>query len=219
MTKAGSRLSGNFYHPGISDLRSLFSYTYTKSTTVITAISHRTGIHTFFIFVFFALIVSLSPGDVQAQSVSITKLKPTQTPINQTPAKIVLRGSGFTTQSVVLFGQTEVPAKINVSRGKIVVRNAPGSFFQNSGAIDIRVADAQGNQSNAARLVVGSGNSIRVDQPESMVVNVQNKVTIKATVLDVNGSPIPNSTLSFQSANPTQASVDATGQVTGLAAG
>lgn len=219
MTKAGYRSSGTFYHSNTFDLRSFFSSIYTKSQTCITAIFPRTDIHTFFILGVFTLIASLSPGTAQAQSVSITKLKPTQTPINQTPAKIVLRGSGFTAQSVVRFGQTEVPAKINVSRGKIVVRNAPGSFFQNSGAIDIRVTDAQGNQSNAVRLVVGSGNSIRIDQPESMVVNVQNKVAIKATVLDVNGSPIPNATLSFQSANPTQASVDATGEVTGLTAG
>lgn len=219
MMKAGYESSENSLHFDIKNLNPFFLNIYTIINSTLRLRSTQISITSQFVFGLVILLAVFYPGIAHAQSVSITRLKPTQTPINQIPAKIVLRGTGFTAQSVVLFGQTEVPAKINVSRGKIVVRNAPGSFFQNSGAIDIRVVDAQGNPSNAVRLVVGSGNSIRIDQPESLVVNVQNQVTIKATVLDVNGIPIPNSTLNFQSANPTQATVDATGQVTGLAAG
>ncbi|MBI4750045.1 MAG: IPT/TIG domain-containing protein [Acidobacteria bacterium] len=219
MTNAGYRSSGTLPRLGISDLKLFFSDIYIKAHYFTEAFLKPTSHHPVLILGVLALIASMYPGVVKAQSVSITRLKPTQTPINQTPTKIVLRGTGFTAQSVVFFGQAQVTARINPSRGKIVIRNAPSSFFQNSGAIDIRVADAQGNQSNAVRLVVGSGNSIRIDQPESLTVNVQNSVAIQATVLDVNGTPIPNSTLSFQSANPTQATVDATGQVTGLAAG
>ncbi|MBI4748928.1 MAG: IPT/TIG domain-containing protein [Acidobacteria bacterium] len=156
---------------------------------------------------------------VSAQAVTITSIKPNQTGLGQSPPKIVIKGTGFVTGTRVLFNNTEVAAIVKPSGRKIVVKQSPQSFFQNSGVIAVKVILPGGQESNTVQLVVGSQNSIVINEPASLAVNTGGTIRIRASVVDLAGNPVPNAQVAFQSETPEVATVDSTGTVTGKVSG
>ncbi|MBI4750479.1 MAG: IPT/TIG domain-containing protein [Acidobacteria bacterium] len=153
------------------------------------------------------------------QSPTITSVKPEQTPVGQIPAKVVLKGTGFEANSVVVINTTPVSAKIKPSGKKIVIKELPAELFQTSGLLEIKVIPATGQESNIIRLTVGSLNTIQLIAPAELVVNVGDTVSLQAQVLDAQGVPLPNEVISYSTLTPDQATVDQTGIVTGVQTG
>lgn len=176
-----------------------------------------------FTFSPFRLIVlfffCLWPAAAFGQAPTITSVTPNQTPVNQTPAKITIRGSGFVAGSMVFFNRTPIPAKIKATGAKIIIKQAPAGIFQSSGFLSVKVVSPNGQESNTVTILVGSGNAINILEPDSLVVNAQNSVTIKAQVVDKDGKPLPNTNITFQSENPDRATVNSQGVVTGVSSG
>ncbi|HNJ39536.1 MAG TPA: IPT/TIG domain-containing protein [Acidobacteriota bacterium] len=153
------------------------------------------------------------------QSPTLTSIKPDRTPVGQIPAKVVLKGTGFETSSVVVINTTPVAASIKPSGKKIVIKDLPTEFFQTSGVLEIKVIPATGLESNSIRLTVGSLNTIQLDASTELVVNVGTTVTLRAQVLDAQGVPLPDAVITYSSLTPDQATVDQAGVVTGIQTG
>lgn len=156
---------------------------------------------------------------VSAQAVTIISIKPNQTGLGQSPPKIVIKGTGFVSGTRVLLNNTQVAATIKPSGRKIVIKQPPQSFFQTSGIILVKVVSPGGQESNTVQLVVGSLNSIVINEPASLAVNTGSTIRIRASVVDQAGNPVPNAPVTFQSETPDVATVDTTGTVTGKASG
>ncbi|HNG91920.1 MAG TPA: Ig-like domain-containing protein, partial [Acidobacteriota bacterium] len=174
------------------------------------------------IFLFSISVIVLFLGvlpRVSAQAVTITSIKPNQTGLGQSPPKIVIKGTGFVSGARVLFNNTQVDATIKPSGRKIVIKQSPQSFFQTSGVILVKVVLPGGQESNTVQLVVGSLNSIVINEPASLAVNTGSTIRIRASVVDQAGNPVPNAPVTFQSETPDVATVDTTGTVMGKASG
>ncbi|MBI4747680.1 MAG: IPT/TIG domain-containing protein [Acidobacteria bacterium] len=157
--------------------------------------------------------------EASAQSVVINSVNPSQVNVGQVPAKVVIKGTGFTPQSTVFFNDVQVTAKVKKSGKKIVVTQLPAELFQVVGAIQVRVIPPSGAPSNTFMLAVGSLNRIQVAQPGGFSLAVGEQFAIQAQVLDQLGNPVPGAQITYASLNPEKATVDATGVVRGLANG